>query len=168
MKRIYKLFEEIEYVTKNMKEEMIDTIIGEIKDTINFYSNPREMCINLLKKNKENITTMNKVFEYLTGTWFCKQPMLISNNNISEFFKDIAEIGIDYLMIKMNEAFWDMRSFNIEQPFYIYIDGDDTCHAENKDEFIDDMIRLLEEEGEYQGTDMNKTYIDIIKIIKEN
>lgn len=171
-----KINESLEYVPEKHKEEMIDCIIGEAYDTINYYTNPRQICIKLLKENKDNNKIIGEVCKYLQeSNWFCRAPKLLKNSNwLTDFFYEEYEFNnkndIEHVVCQMSMAFTSAfkNKVDIRKEFWIWTDADDETGVMQDGQFQDYLIEILDEEGEMHGDTINGTYIDIINIIKAN
>lgn len=173
---IDKINKSLDYVPEEHKEEMIDCIIGEAYDTLKYYTNPRQICIELLEKNKDNNKIINKVCKYLQeNNWFCRAPKLLKNSNwLPDFFYNgysfDNENDVEHVLCQMSTAFESAfrNKVNIRKEFWIWTDANDETGIMQDKQFQDYLIEILDEEGEIHGDTVNETYIDIINIIKAN
>lgn len=170
-----KINEGLDYVPEEHKEEMIDCIIGEAYDTLNYYVNPRQICIELLEENKDNDTIINKVCKYLwENNWFCRQPKCLKNSDFfPTFFRNYDmnnEDDFEHLLCQISGALANayQNNVNLRQRLWIWTDANDETGIMQDKQFQDYLIEILDEEGEIHGDTVNKTYIDIINIIRAN
>lgn len=170
-----KINESLDYVPEEYKEEMIDCIIGEAYDTIKYYTNPRQICIELLEKNKDDYKIIKEVCKYLQDSnWFCRAPRLLKNSNwLADFFYQEYQFDnkndIEHVVCQMSMAFTSAfrNKVDIRKNFWIWTDANDETGIMQDGKFQDYLIEILDEEGKIHGDTVNETYIDIINIIKE-
>ena len=162
--------DEIKYVPDNLKEEMFDMIISDIKSQIEWYSEPYEVCMQII--DHQNTDMISEIAEYLWTEyhWFVRKPKFCKRNyDIADFFYEFPHETTDdyeHIFVKLGGALDDLRQLKATDSVWIFTDtADDTRIMSNEDFFDYEIIGAIDD---MNGIDNCKHHIiNIIKIIKK-
>lgn len=176
MERLFDLEEKMKFVPEEMREELVNEIVSDALETIRYYSDPQQICMELLEGKiiiEEDYKALDRVLNYLhDGSWFCTKPMRLNNlTGLHKFFEGYphkTNDDIEYMLIQYQSAVHSslVNNVNLRKPFWIFVGGDDEPWILQDGEFQQWLVDTLREQGNIDGDIFNRTYIDLIKVIE--